>query len=158
MNGRDDDGGGGGGGRTAAEGTPVPVDVSRDVRARVIWAVLLAGPVIMITHFLLVYIVAEAGCTAAGQALAAFDPPAPAIVTAVATAVAAAACIAVIRWATTWWRDPRPDLEPSPTGGDLQGDEREAFRALGFIGLLLAVLSLLTVLAVGVSGLVFAGC
>ena len=65
----------GDGSRTAPEGTPFAVDVSRDRRARFALAMFVAGPVIWSVHFLLVYLVTEAGCTGDGPGLRLFDPP-----------------------------------------------------------------------------------
>ena len=62
----------GDGSRTAPEGTPFAVDVSRDRRARFALAMFVAGPVIWSVHFLLVYLVAEAA-TSGVNAVASFD-------------------------------------------------------------------------------------
>ena len=80
----------GDGSRTAPEGTPFAVDVSRDRRARFALAMFVAGPVIWSVHFLLVYLVTEAGCSGDGPGLTLFDPPVPKAVTLAATAAAAA--------------------------------------------------------------------
>ena len=56
----------GDGSRTAPEGTPFAVDVSRDRRARFALAMFVAGPVIWSVHFLLVYLVTEALVIAIG--------------------------------------------------------------------------------------------
>jgi hypothetical protein len=74
------------GSRTAGEGTPFAVDVSRDRRSR--WALFMfvSGPVIWSVHFMLVYLVTEAGCSGDGPGLRLFDPPVPAAVTLAATA------------------------------------------------------------------------
>lgn len=87
------------GGRTGAAGTPVAVDVSRDRLTRIGWVVLLGGPVIWFAHFMVVYLVAEAGCAGGGPGLRAFNPPVPKAVTLAGTAVAAASCLAVAIWA-----------------------------------------------------------
>ena len=81
------------GSRTAGEGTPFAVDVSRDRRSR--WALFMfvSGPVIWSVHFLLVYLVTEAGCSGDGPGLSLFDPPVPKVVTLAATAAAAAAAL-----------------------------------------------------------------
>ena len=65
---------GGDGSRTAPEGTPLAVDVSRDRRARWALAMFVAGPVIWSVHFMVVYLVTEAGCTGDGPGLGLFDP------------------------------------------------------------------------------------
>jgi NO-binding membrane sensor protein with MHYT domain len=80
----------GDGSRTAPEGTPFAVDVSRDRRARFALAMFVAGPVIWSVHFLLVYLVTEAGCTGDGPGLTLFDPPVPKVVTLAVTIAAAA--------------------------------------------------------------------
>jgi heme/copper-type cytochrome/quinol oxidase subunit 3 len=87
----------GDGSRTAGEGTPFAVDVSRDRRARWALAMFVAGPVIWSAHFMLVYLVVEAGCTGGGPGLRVFDPPVPTVVTLLVTAAAALACLATAR-------------------------------------------------------------
>ena len=81
------------GATTGASGTPFAVDLGRDRQARRMWLVLLGGPLLWISHFMFVYLVAEAGCTGDGPGLELFDPPVPRTVTLLATALAAAACI-----------------------------------------------------------------
>jgi hypothetical protein len=133
---------------TAAKGTAAPVDVAVDPRARTTIAVFLAGPVISLVHFLLVYLVTEAGCTGDGPGLDVFDPPVPAVVTVVATVVAAAACGATAMWAYRRWRP------TSPTSRDELVDRQP----LAFVGFLLSVLGLVTVLLVGVPALLLDAC
>ena len=147
------------GGRTAAEGTPVAVNVSRDRKTRVTWAVFLAGPVIWFAHFMLVYLVAEAGCTGDGPGLDVFDPPVPTVVTLVATAVAAVGCLASARWGYRRWRpgphgseDPRAAIESDDAVDD------EGSRSAGFAGFLLSLLSFGTVLFVGLPALAIPAC
>ena len=142
--------------RTAKEGTPVPVDVSRDIQARDTWLVLLAGPVIWFGHFMLVYLVAEAGCTGDGPGLSMFDPPVPTIVTLAATAVAALACAASAGWAYRRWRVGR---DPDATGErarDIAGEDPGGL--LAFIGWLLSLVSIFAVLMVGLPALVIPPC
>lgn len=143
------------GARTAAEGTPVPVDMARDVQVRRTWAVLLGGPVVWFLHFMVVYLVAEAGCTGGGPGLRLLDPPVPAIVTAVATVVALLACGLLTASNHRRWRIEDPPTtarqEPGP-------HELERHRELGFVGLLLTVLSAAAVLFVAAPALVFASC
>lgn len=152
---RPDDGAAHEGARTAAEGTPVPVDMSRDVQVRRTWAVLLGGPVVWFVHFMVVYLVAEAGCTGGGPGLRLLDPPVPAIVTAVATGVALLACGLLAASSHRRWRVEDPPTtarhEPGP-------HELERHRELGFVGLLLTVLSAVAVLFVAAPALVFASC
>ena len=148
---------GGDGSTTAAEGTPVAVDVSRDRRARIVWVVFLAGPVVWFGHFMLVYLVVEAGCSGGGPGLAVFDPPVPTAVTLVATAVAAVACL----WSGWWgYRRWRVATRERRTAGDwpweAQHDGRSAM--LAFSGLLLSLLSLVAVLLVGLPAAVLPAC
>jgi hypothetical protein len=143
------------GARTAAAGTAVAVDVSRDRLTRVGWVVLLGGPVIWFTHFMFVYLVAEAGCAGGGPGLRAFNPPVPSVVTLAATAVAAAGCLAMAAWAHRRWvaaqQGPAAD-DP----GDLAGryEEHQRGGTLAFASLLLALFSFVAVLFVGLPALV----
>ncbi len=142
--------------RTAEEGTPVPVDVRRDLQARDTWLVLLAGPVIWFGHFMFVYLVAEAGCTGDGPGLSVFDPPVPTIVTLAATAVAALACVGFAVWAYRRWRIGRG---PGATGGrarDIAGEDPGG--KLAFAGYLLSLVSIFSVLIVGLPALVLPPC
>ncbi len=140
-------------------GTPVAVDVSRDRPARVVWVVFLAGPVIWFAHFMLVYLVTEAGCTGDGPGLRLLDPPVPAVVTLAATAVAAAACLALAGWAYRRWRASthQPGADEA---GDLSGDLEDHDRGgtLTFAGLLLSLLAFVTVLLVGLPALFLPSC
>lgn len=133
---------------TAARGTATPVDVAVDPRARTSTVVLLAGPLIATLYFAVVYLVTEAGCSADGPGLDALDPPVPTVVTLVATGVAALACAATAAWGYRRWR--RRAGEPSELLVD-----REPFAFLGF---LLSLLSLVTVLMVGLPALVLRAC
>ncbi len=135
------------GARTDATGTPYPVPPTRDRAAWVSLIVFLAGPVIWFAHFILVYAVAEAGCTGGGHGLRAFDPPVPATFTLVATAVAAIASLGTAAWGYRRWR----------RDADGAGDD-DGHGPLAFGGLLLSLLSFLTVLGVGVNALFFGGC
>lgn len=133
---------------TSAKGTAAPVDVTVDPRARTTVIVFLAGPVILIVHFLVVYLVAEAGCTGDGPGLDLFDPPVPAVVTLVATALAAIASGAAAWWGYRRWRS-------APSG---EREELVDHKPLGFVGFLMSLLSLVTVLAVGLPALVLEAC
>lgn len=141
------------GARTGVGGTPVAVDVSSDRRARVTVLVFLAGPLIWSVHFMLVYVVTEAGCTGDGPGLVLFDPPVPTVVTLVATAVAAIACLATAAWGYRRWRAGRgarsdgTGLEPPDLGG-----------SLAFAGFLMSLLGLVSVLFVGLPALVLPAC
>ena len=149
----------GDGSTTAVGGTPVAVDVSRDRGARIIWAVFLAGPVIWFAHFMLVYVVTEAGCTGDGPGLDAFGPPVPTDVTLIATAVAALACL----WHAAWtWRRWRRRARAQHWGvtddlaADLERGDRDGL--LAFAGFLLSVLSFVSVLLAGLPALTLPAC
>ena len=151
--------GGGSGARTAGEGTPVAVDVSADRRSRVALAAFLGGPVTAMMHFALVYLVAEAGCTGDGPGLELFDPPVPDTVTLISTALAGAVCLGFIAWNLSRWRGQESEDDadaPDGDSGDLEAPDRGGSLALG--GLLLAVLSFLVVLLVGLPSLFFTAC
>jgi len=145
------------GASTAAKGTPAPVDVEVDPRARSAFAVLLAGPVILIVHFLVVYLVAEAGCTGDGQGLDVFDPPVPTIATVVVTAVAAVASCASALWGYRRWRSGGPAEGARPPGHP-PADHLADRAPVGFVGFVLSMLSLVTVLVVGVPALLLEAC
>lgn len=149
----------GDGSTTAVDGTPIAVDIARDRRARVIWVVFLAGPVIWFAHFMVVYLVVEAGCTGDGPGLTAFDPPVPTIVTLVATVVAAVACLWCAGWGYRRWRGRARQL-PSGVTDDLSADLEHGDRdgLLAFAGFLLSLLSLGAVLLVGLPALVLPAC
>ena len=144
------------GARTGVDGTPVAVDVSRDRLARVTWVVFLGGPVTWITHFMVVYLVVEAGCSGDGPGLEAFDPPVPAGVTLGATAVAALGCLAFAAWSYRRWRatadGPAAD-DPDYLSGPVH--DRDRGSTMNVAGLLLALFSFVAVLFVGLPALVF---
>jgi hypothetical protein len=94
----------GGGARTGATGTPFPVDRSGDRGAGIAALLLVTGPVIFITHFMVVYLVGEAGCTGDGPGLDAFDPPVPRAFALIATALAVLGCALATRWSWGRWR------------------------------------------------------
>ncbi len=143
---------------TAESGTPVPVDVSRDRLTRIGWVVFLGGPVVWLTHFMLVYLVAEAGCTGDGPGLQAFDPPVPEVLTLAATAVAATGCLAFAVWGYRRWVDSRHGAAADDPGGASGGHaERDREGTVAFGGLLLALFSFVAVLFVGLPALVL-GC
>ena len=147
------------GSRTAGEGTPFAVDVSRDRRSR--WALFMfvSGPVIWSVHFLLVYLVTEAGCSGDGPGLRLFDPPVPKAVTLAATAAAAAAALACARWWYRRWQASEHELA-ADEAADLAGGftDRDRGGTLAFTGFLLALLSVVTILFVGLPALVLASC
>lgn len=149
----------GGGSRTGVGGTPVAVDVSTDRPARVTIVVFLSGPVITLVHFMLVYLVVEAGCTGDGPGLALFDPPVPTLVTLSATAVAAVVSVATAVWAYRRWRARRHQLAAVESGDRPSGlEDHDPGGSLAFAGFLLSLLSLVTVLFVGVPALVLPAC
>ena len=140
---------------TAADGTPVAVDVSRDRLARVTWVVFLGGPVIWFTHFMLVYLVTEAGCSGDGRGFELFDPPVPAVTTLAATGVAAMGCLAFAAWAYRRWQTTRQGPaadEAAQLAGRLPESNRGG--SLDFTGFLLALFSFVSVLFVGLPALV----
>lgn len=143
----------GDGSTTAATGTPFAVDVSRDRRARITIVVFLAGPIIWSVHFMLVYLVAEAGCTGDGPGLVLFDPPVPTVVTLAATAVAAVASLIFAAWAYRRWRA-TPREPAADEAGDLSGglEDRNRGGTLAFAGFLLSLLSFVTVLMTAIPG------
>ena len=132
---------------TAARGTPAPVDVAVDPRARTAVLLFLAGPVILIVHFLVVYLVVEAGCTGDGPGLDVFDPPVPTVFTVVASVVAAGAATASAVCAYRRWRGP-----------ETAGEELIDRRPLAFLGFVMSALAVVTVLFVGVPALVLGAC
>ncbi|MGI8575797.1 MAG: hypothetical protein ACR2MA_10770 [Egibacteraceae bacterium] len=147
---------------TAAGGTPVPVPVSVDRRARESIILVLSGPVIWTAHFLLVYAVAEAGCTGSGAGLRLFDPPVPSVFTLVATGVASVACLGSAWWGYRRWRAAAHAPSEEQTGARSaepqdESEETSTSRALSFVGFLLGLLSFVTVLFVGLPAVVL-GC
>lgn len=155
---------GGDGSRTAAEGTPFAVDVSRDRRSRFALAMFVSGPVIWSVHFMVVYLATEAGCTGDGPGLTLFDPPVPKVVTLAATAAAAVAALACAGWSWRRWRadadeaaaDEAAADEAADIAGGLQGRDRGG--TLAFAGFLLSLLSVVTILFVGLPALVLPSC
>ncbi len=133
------------------------VDVSMDRRARVIWVVFLAGPLLWFAHFMVVYLVAEAGCTGDGPGLDAFDPPVSGVVTFVATGAAAVACLACARWAYRRWRTGTEVHEEGESPAARRTLD-EHVRAMSFAGFLLALLSFVAILFVGFPALFLPSC
>jgi hypothetical protein len=150
---------GGDGSRTAGEGTPFAVDVSRDRRARWSLFMFVSGPVTWSVHFLLVYLVTEAGCSGDGPGLELFDPPMPEVVTLAATAAAAAAALACASWWYRRWR--ASEHQPAADeAADLAGGltDRDRGGTLAFAGFLLSLLSVVAVLFVGLPAMVLPSC
>lgn len=146
------------GSRTSVEGTPLAVDVSGDSRARTTIVMFLAGPVIWSVHFMLVYLVVEAGCTGDGPGLQLFNPPVPTVVTLAVTVVAAVACLGSAVYSYRRWQVERQELvnEAEPPTGDLNAYDRHG--SLAFAGFLLSLLAAVTVLFVGLPALVLPAC
>ena len=141
------------GATTASKGTPVAVDVATSRQTKVTLAVFLSGPLIWSAHFMLVYLVVEAGCTGGGPGLGLFDPPVPTVVTLVATAVAALACLATTAWGYRRWRTVRGGpTDPSDLTCPDQGG------SLAFAGFLLSLLGFVAVLFTGLPALFLPAC
>lgn len=153
---RDDDGRPGGGATTPAGGTAVPVDLASDPSTRRAMAMFVAAPVVWMTHFVAVYLVAEAGCTGSGDGLLLFDPPVPAVFTVVATLLAAGACLWITRWEYRHWQACR--AHDASGRVDRRAVEAQVAGPLAFAGVLLGAMFLLAVLFVGVPALVLTGC
>lgn len=146
------------GSTTSGHGTPMAVDIAAAPRTRRALALFVAGPVIWFAHFGLVYLVAEAGCTGDGPGLNVFDPPAPRAVTLVATVVAGLACLAVAWWEYRGWRTGQRAL-PEERVDDVAGSgDPQTGGALAFTGLVIALISFMSVLFVGLPALVLASC
>lgn len=151
----------GGGDMTGVSGTPVPVKVAGDRRDRRLLGVLLAGPVVWFTHFMLVYLVAEMGCAGDGPGFELFDPPVPVVTTIVATILAVALCAVTGLWAWRWWRSSRreddaPDRVRDAVSRELDGDQRGG--SMAFVGFTLSVFSLVAVLFTAAPALVLWSC
>lgn len=144
----------GDGARTAGEGTPLAVDVSADRRARSALAMFVAGPVIWSVHFMVVYLLVEAGCSGSGQGLRLLDPPVPTVATLAATALAALALLVCARWSYRHWQASRH--EPARRDGGLGGDGPNG--SLAFASFLLSLLGLVAVLFVGLPAVVLPAC
>lgn len=150
-----------GGGLAPPRGTPVPVDLSADRRVRLTWAVFVAGPVVWITHFMVVYLVGEAGCTGGGEGLRLFDPPVPVLTTLAATAVAVVLCVVATVWAYRRWRASEEELAAAPDAaselsGEFDDDRRRG--SLAFAGFLLSAFSVVAVVFTGAPALVLGPC
>lgn len=151
----------GDGDMTSASGTPVPVKIGGDRRDRRIFAVLLAGPVVWFTHFMLVYLVAEMGCTGDGPGFELFDPPVPVITTIAATVVAVGLCAASATWGLRWWTSSRrrpdaaDDVDDSRSA-ELDGEQRGG--SIAFVGFTLSVFSILAVLFTAAPALAQLSC
>ncbi|MBW3606522.1 MAG: hypothetical protein KY460_16760 [Actinobacteria bacterium] len=159
-----DDGRGGradrrnGGSTTSQHGTPMAVDIAAPPQARRALTLFVAGPVVWFAHFMVVYVVAEAGCTGDGTGLRLLDPPVPTVVTLAATAVAAVACAAIAWWEYQRWQAGRRPMPAAHTDDVPESEDPEIGGTLAFAGFLLAVVSLLSVLFVGLPAAVLPAC
>ena len=142
-------------------GTPFAVDVSPDREKRWMWAMFLSGPVVWLSHYGLVYLVAEAGCTGGGPGLELLDPPVPVTLTLLTTVAAIAACLAATVWSFRRWRltDRHPERAPDDAK-ELAGDEASDDRAgsLAFGGFVLGVFSIVAILFTAAPALVLGPC
>jgi len=123
---------------TGTRGTPAPVRLTPGSLRT--FGLFLAGPLIWTGHFVLVYLVAEAGCTGEGPGLRVFDPPVPTLTTYVTTVVAAIACLIT---AGAAWRAAR--------GAGHQ-------RMLLITGAILSLLGAVTVVMVGMPAWFLSDC
>jgi hypothetical protein len=118
------------GATTATTGTPFAVDLSGDRRARAGWVLLIGGPVVWFAHFVVVYLVAEAGCTGDGDGLDAFDPPVPLVTTLIATALAVLVCLQLAARGHRRWRDLNRRTAGDSPGGSTGGGDRGSARSV----------------------------
>jgi hypothetical protein len=118
-----------------------------------------AGPIIWSVHFLLVYLVTEAGCTGDGPGLTLFDPPVPKMVALAATVAAAIAALACAGWSWRRWRTDAGEAA-ADEAADIAGGHQHRDRGgiLAFAGFLLSLLSVVTILFVGLPALVLPSC
>jgi hypothetical protein len=117
-----------------------------------------SGPVIWSVHFMLVYLVTEAGCSGDGPGLRLFDPPMPKAVTLAVTAAAAAAALGCATWWYRRWQasEHEPVADEAEVAGDLTDHDRGG--TLAFAGFLLSLLSVVTIVFVGLPALVLSSC
>lgn len=139
------------GAMTAEHGTPVAVDVSRDRQNRRVSLVFLGGPVLWFSHFVVVYLVAEAGCTGGGPGLRAFNPPVPTAVTLAVTAVTAAGCLLFAAWGRRRWIEAGQGRGAAgdPGGAADNDTEHDDGGAMALASVLLSLFSFVAVLFVG---------
>lgn len=141
----------GAGATTASSGTPLPVDFSADRRTRITWVALLGGPVVWFAHFMVVYLIVEAGCTGSGPGLNLFNPPVPAITTLAFTAAAILVCLGLAGWAFREWR--AGQSRPNP-----DGEIEDVDSSMGFAGFLLSLFAAIAIAFVGLPALVLPAC
>ena len=139
------------GARTASDGTPIAVDVSGEGKARAAIALFVAGPVIWSVHFMVLYLVVEAGCSTRGPGFDIFNPPVPTITTYVGTAIAVLASIVVAVMNYRRWRARRDDADVAVEAADPGG-------SLAFAGFMLALLGIAVILFVGLPALALPAC
>lgn len=123
------------------------------------WPTVLVGPVIWISHFMLVYLVAEAFCEVGASGPRMLGLPVVSVVTVAATLIAVAVIgVAAVRaWLRLGPEGPdgdEPPVEQRSGMGRLRGRDHP----LVFTGLLLDVLSIMAVLFVGVPAIVLQPC
>jgi hypothetical protein len=146
------------GATTAASGTPVAVDLARDRRTRGMWVILLGGPLLWLTHFMFVYLVAEAGCSGDGPGLELFDPPVPKTLTLVVTALAVAACVPLAFWCLGHWRRATQGSADSTEPGGGRTPDAAGQGTVPYAGFLLASFSAVAILFVGVPAAFLPAC
>lgn len=149
----------GGGSMTPSQGTPVAVETSISRRARASIAVFLVGPLIWAVHFMVVYLIAEAGCTGGGPGLRALDPPVPAVVTLAATVVGALACLGCAWWGLRRWQADRSG-RGAPADGDASAElsDPDAQGSLSLAGFWMSLLFAVSVLMVGLPAAALGPC
>ncbi|MBW3662811.1 MAG: hypothetical protein KY469_06900 [Actinobacteria bacterium] len=149
------------GARSPSHGTPAPVEIATDIRQRSIWAIFLLGPVTWFAHFMVVYLVAEAGCTGDGPGLTVFDPPVPVALTLIATVPAVTVCAAGAVWGFRRWRLGLRALEAGPDEAEELPDGLAAGRGppgLAFVGFLLSTFFLVAVLYTAAPATILGPC
>lgn len=116
-----------------------PPDAPSTIR---LWVLLLAGPVLWIAHFMVVYLFAEAACAARDSDDLAF-PGTGAIAAVVVVSTVVAAGVAGLATVASW--------------RGTRGRRADA-TSLGWAGVLLGALSVLSILAVGLPALALDPC
>lgn len=120
-------------------------------------ALLLAGPVIWMAHFMAVYLVIEAACAGSAGDSQVLGLPVLSFVTLVATAVAVAAIAATTTVSYRAWRAQERRFDGA-AGDDPEQADATRDRSLTFAGFLLGLLFALAVLYVGVPALWLSPC
>lgn len=121
------------------------------------WILLLSGPVTWAAHFLAVYLVVEAWCSAAtvstGTMARWLGAAAPVSVTLVVTGVAVTVILAALAFTTLRHRQATREARREAVDATDIDDQLVRDRHLLFVGSLLSPLFLVAVLAVGLSAL-----